>query len=159
VAIRRRHALHVGVVAAVLVQLSFAGVFLADATMANGTYDALAAHRVAVRASVAGCSLVATGRFSNSGARICYLDASYHGYRFSSYLPSYESPVFYVDPTDPAEHMSKVTFDRGPEEITGDEVMAGALLAGATAVTVVHQVHLARARRRRRSAHGRGASR
>ena len=151
--VHRRHALHAGVITAVVVQIGFAGVFLADSVTANRTYDALAAHRVAVRASVVGCSSVTSGRFSVYGTRVCYVDASYHGFRFSAYLPTYSSRVFYVDPLDPAEHMSKAGFDHGPEEVAGDDIVAAALLAGATAVTVVHQMHLARARRRRRSAH------
>jgi hypothetical protein len=45
--------------------------------------------------------------------------------------------------------MSEVAFDKGPEETTGDIVIAALLVLGAVTVTVVHQVHLRRRTRHR----------
>jgi hypothetical protein len=83
----------------------------------------------------------------NSG-HICEVGYSYRGEQFTAYIPFAQSGTFYVDPDNPAMRMGEVAFDKGPEETTGDIVIAVLLVLGAVIVTAVHQVHL-----RRRSRH------
>jgi hypothetical protein len=141
----RRHVLHASVVIAVLVQLGFASAFLADASQTNRSYDALVAHRVPVTAHILGCaSLGTTSRSLRNPARICRVSYSYQGASFTAFLPYGQPTTFFVDPNDTGMRMSEVSFDKGPEETTGDIVIAGLLFFGALSVTVVHLLHLRR---------------
>src|SRR5580693_3746511 len=67
VKIRLRHVVHSLVVLAVLTQLTFAGLYLADLIRTSDTYDGLVAHRVAVTAQRVGC-FTAPGEFYDN----CY---------------------------------------------------------------------------------------
>ena len=55
VRIRLRHVVHSLVVLAVLTQLVFAGLFLADVLRTSATYDGLVAHRVPVTGHLVEC--------------------------------------------------------------------------------------------------------
>jgi hypothetical protein len=147
--LRAVHVLHSGVVLAVLVLLGFASAFLVDALQANSTYDALAAHRVAVRGHVIGCFDVQAGIVAGYGARGCRVGYSYKDRSFSAMIGDNQSRTFYVDPLDTAYRMNSATFSNGPVEVTGDIVIAVALFAGAALITTVHQIHLYRRRKRR----------
>ena len=136
-------------VIAVLLQLGFAAAFLVDASQTNRTYDALSAHRVTVSAHTLGCAFV--GRVGSSGSytgHVCRVGYSYQGQQFTAYIPYGQDETFYVDPVDTSLRMSKTSFDKGPEETTGDIVIAALLLSGAVIVTVLHQVHMRRSARR-----------
>jgi len=133
------------VVIAVLLQLGFAAAFLVDARQTNRTYDALSAHRVAVAAHMLGCAFV--GRVGSSGSytgHVCRVGYSYRGQPFTAYIPYGQNETFYLDPLDTSLRMSKVSFEKGPEETTGDIVIATLLLSGAFVVAVLHQLHIRR---------------
>jgi hypothetical protein len=133
--------------------LGFAGAFLADALRANSTYDALAAHRVALTGHVVGCFDIQTGRTGASyGAEVCRLDYSYKGQNFSSVIGFNQPKVFYVDPLDTSYRMDKATFSNGPVEVTGDIVFFVLLILGAILVTTAHQIHLYQRRKRQHTA-------
>ncbi len=150
--LRRAHFFHSSVVLAVLVQLAFAGAFLADAVMTNGTYDALAAHRVAVTGQGDCYYLVRPSRGGNIGPpNVCQVAYSYQGHTYSALIAASAPKIFYIDPRDPQYRMNEAAFAKGPVEITGDVVIAVLLLCGATAVTVAHQLHLRRRRHARRA--------
>lgn len=143
--VRRRHVLHIGVVLAVLPQLGFATAFLVDAHETNKTYDALAGHRVTLTAHTLGCAFVGRpARTLTYTGHICRVSYSYQGQEFISYIPFGQTETFYVDPLNTALRMNKVSFDKGPEETTGDIVIAVLLLLGALIVTTLHQIHLRR---------------
>jgi len=137
------------VIVAVLLQLGFAAAFLVDASQTNRTYDALSAHRVTAPAHTIGCAFVGTvGRSGNYSGHVCQVGYSYRGQQFTAYIPYGQDETFYVDPIDTSLRMSKVSFDKGPEETTGDMVIAAWLLSGAVIVTVLHQLHIRRSARR-----------
>jgi hypothetical protein len=137
------------VVVAVLLQLGFAAAFLLDASQTNRTYDALSAHRVTVTAHTLGCAFVGSvGRSGNYSGHVCRVGFGYQGQQFTAYIPFGQNETFYVDPVDTSMRMSKASFDKGPEETTGDIVIAALLLAGAVIVTVLHQRHIRRPARR-----------
>jgi hypothetical protein len=137
------------VVVAVLLQLGFAAAFLVDAGQTNRTYDALSAHRVAVAAHTLGCAFVGSvGRSGNYSGHVCQVGFSYRDQQFTAYIPYGQNETFYVDPLDSSVRMSEVSFDKGPEETTGDIVIAALLVAGAVMVTVLHQIHIRRPGRR-----------
>jgi hypothetical protein len=145
--IGHRHVLHGSVLIAVLVQLGFATAFLVDAAQTNRTYDALAAHHVALTGRVLGCAAVTTLR--GSGTRFCRVGYRYHDREFTAVIPARQTTTLYVDPGDTSVRMNKSSFDKGPEERDGDLVLAGLLLGGAALVTVVHVAHLRRRHARR----------
>jgi hypothetical protein len=137
--------LHVGVLIAVLLQLGFAAAFLVDASQTNRAYDALSAHRVPVSAHTLGCAFVGSvGRSGHYAGHVCRVGYTYQGQQFTAYIPYGQDETFYVDPNDTSLRMSKTSFDKGPEETTGDLVIAALLLSGAVTVTVLHQIHLRR---------------
>jgi hypothetical protein len=138
------------VIIAVLLQLGFAAAFFVDANQTNRTYDALAAHRVVVMSHRIGCAYVGRpGRFGVNSGNVCEVGYSYRGEQFTAYIPFAQPGTFYVDPDNPAMRMSEVAFDKGPEQSTGDIVIAVLLVLGAVTVTAVHQVHLRRRSRYR----------
>jgi hypothetical protein len=145
--IGRRHVVHVSVLVAVVVQLGFASAFLVDAAQTNRTYDALAAHHVALAGRVRGCASVPTVR--GFGSRFCRVGYRYDDQQFTAVIPAGKTTTLYVDPNDTSLRMNESSFDKGPEETDGDLVLAGLLLAGAVLVTVVHVVHLRRRHARR----------
>jgi hypothetical protein len=143
--VRRRHVLHVGVILAVVLQLAFAGAFLADASQTNRAYDALAAHRVTVTARTVGCVFVGSiSRSGNYSGHVCRVAYSYQGQQFSAVIGFNQTRTFYVDPLDTALRMNMASFDNGPDETTGDLIIAALLLFGALTVTVLHQIHVRR---------------
>jgi hypothetical protein len=143
--VHRRHVLHVGVIVAVVLQLGFAGAFFVDASQTNRAYDALAAHRVALTARTIGCVFVGSiSRTGNYSGHVCRVAYSYQGQQFTAVIGSNQTRTFYVDPHDTALRMNKASFDNGPDETTGDLVIAALLLFGALTVTVLHQVHVRR---------------
>jgi uncharacterized membrane protein YidH (DUF202 family) len=125
----------------VVVQLSLAGAFLADAAQTNGSYDALAGHRVAVSGQLLGCAY--TSR--RSAGHVCRFNYNYQGVSFSFLLSYGEQSTAYVDPANPSIRMPEVNFDSGPTTIVGDLVIASCLIAGAILTAALHAVH----RRRR----------
>jgi hypothetical protein len=138
--IRKHHVVLSTALILVVVQLSLAGAFLADAGRTNSAYDALASHRVAVSGQLLGCA--STRRAASLACRFAY---NYHGVSFSFVLPYGEQSAAYVDPTDPSIRMPEVNFQAGPTTVAGDLVFASCLIAGAILVAVLHAVH----RRRR----------
>lgn len=138
--IRKHHVVLSTALILVVVQLSLAVAFLADAAQTNGAYDALASHRVAVSGQLLGCA--STRRATSLACRFTY---SYQGLSFSFLLPYGEQSTAYVDPADPSIRMPEVNFRGGPTTIVGDLVFASCLIAGAILAVVVHAVH----RRRR----------
>lgn len=152
--LRRVHVSHSAVVLAVIVLVGFAAAFLADAAMTNDTYDALAAHHVAVTAQTIKCFYrPRPSRGSSVGPpNLCQVRYSVKGHTFYAAIAATAPKVFYVDPSDPGHRMNQLAFAKGPLEVTGDIVIAILLLSGAAAVTTVHQIHL---RRRRRAVSGR----
>jgi hypothetical protein len=139
--VRKHHIVLSTALILVVVQLSLAGAFLADAALTNGTYDALASHRVAVSGHLLGCGYT-TRRGTSNACRFTY---NYQGLSFSFVLPSGEQSTAYVDPANPSIRMPEVNFQGGPTTIVGDLVFASCLIAGAILVAVLHAVH----RRRR----------
>ncbi len=97
-------------------------------------------------------SVVGVRPFCNHAAEIylvvCRVRYDYQGYRFTQYVGYGQPQAAYVDPADPALHMSQVRFDDGPESTTGDLIIAGALIMGSLGVGVLHELH----RRHRRRA-------
>jgi hypothetical protein len=154
VRVRPRHVIHVGLVLAVLIQLGFAGAFIADAAGANRTYDALAAHRVKVTARIIACAYYAPRPqgYGFSG-RVCRVEYHYRNHKYSAVINYDQTRRYYVDPQDPTIAENVETFAGGPEEVGGDLTFAGLLLAGALLITSVHQWHLYRRRRARREFH------
>jgi hypothetical protein len=140
--IGRRHVVNGFVVLAVLVQLGFAIAFLVDAAETNTTYDALAAHRVAVRGQTVGCVVVVTGRQQNYSSRLCRVDYRYGGHTFTAVTPYGQTTTFFVDPLNTSYRMNEVNFEKGPEATIGDVVFASVSVFGALAVTAVHLDHL-----------------
>jgi hypothetical protein len=141
--------LHVGVVLAVVLQVGFAAAFLVDARQTNRTYDALAAHHVTITATVLGCAFAGRNRFGGYTGHICRVGYDYQGQHFTAYIPFGQTPTFYIDPRDTSLRMSRVSFEKGPEETIGDIAIAAVLVVGAVAVTVFHLVHTHRRSRRR----------
>jgi hypothetical protein len=139
--IRKPHVVLSTAVILVVVQLSLAGAFLADAARTNGAYDALTSHRVAVPGQLLGCAF--TGR--RAATHVCRFAYNYQGFSFSFLLPYGEQSTAVVDPTDPSIRMPEVNFQGGPTTIVGDLVFSSCLIAGAILVAVLHAVH----RRRR----------
>jgi hypothetical protein len=140
--IRKHHVVLSTAMILVVVQLSLAGAFLADAAQTNSAYDALSSRRVAVPGRLLGCSY-ATRRASSN---VCRFNYDYEGFSFSFLLPYGQQATAYVDPADPSIRMPEVNFQRGPQTVLGDLVLASCLIAGAIVVAVLHAVH-----RRRRS--------
>jgi hypothetical protein len=145
--IRKHHVVLGTALILVVVQLSLAGAFLADAAQTNGAYNALASHRVAVPGQPLGCS--ATTR--RSASLVCRFTYNYQGLSFNFLLPYGERSTAYVDPADPSIRMPEVNFRGGPTTIVGDLVFASCLISGAILVTVMHEVH--RRRRTRTTRH------
>jgi hypothetical protein len=148
--IRPIHLLHSTVLLVVAVMLGFAGAFFADAAGTNRTYEALAAHRVAVPAHVVYCN----GRPGMTRTRTgywCSVRYSYADNNYSGTLPWADPKVELVDPRDPQYRMSEAIFRHGPVAITGDLIFGSLLLFGACAVTGTHQYHLYLRRRHARS--------
>jgi hypothetical protein len=149
--IRLFHIVHSAIVLMVLAMTGFGSAFLADAVGANQTYDALAAHHVAVKANVLYCN--GRPRFTPAYYRryyICFVSYSYGGRTYQTAMPGFDPKVFYVNPENPSDRMSAAVFANGPREITGDIAIASLLILGAALVTTVHQVHLYRWRQARR---------
>jgi hypothetical protein len=138
--IRKHHVVVSTALILVVVQLSLAGAFLADAAQTNSAYDALASHRIAVSGQLLGC--VSTRRAASLACRFAY---KYRGLSFSFLLPAGEQSTAYVDPANPSIRMPEATFQSGHTTIVGDLVFASCLIAGAILVVVLHAVH----RRRR----------
>ena len=141
--IRKHHVVLSTALILVVVQLSLAGAFLADAAQTNGAYDALASRRVAVSGQLLGCA--STRRAPSLACRFTY---NYQGLSFSFLLPAGERSTAYVDPADPSIRMPEFLFQSGPTTIVGDLVIGSCLIAGAVLVAVLHAVH----RRRRAQA-------
>jgi hypothetical protein len=138
-----------GAAIAIVVMLGFATAFIVDAADTNRTYDALATHRVQLPGHVLGCSLFRSSRGASN--RLCRIGYDFRGYSFTEVIGSNLSDAAYVDPGNPALHMSKVDFDGGPEERTVDLTFAGLLFAGAFGVGILHELHRRRRRIRLRS--------
>ncbi len=139
--IRKHHVVLSTALILVVVQLSLAGAFLADAAQTNGAYDALTSHRVAVSGRRLGCSYTSRRALTDT----CRFTYNYQGLIFNFLLRYGEQSTAYVDPTDPSIRMPEVNFQGGPTTIVGDLVFASCLIAGAILVAVLHAVH----RRRR----------
>jgi hypothetical protein len=133
--IRKRHVVLSTALILVVVQLSLAGAFLADAAQTNSAYDALASHRVAVPGQLLGCA--STRRAASLACRFAY---NYQGLSFSFLLPAGEQSTAYVDPADPSIRMPEVNFQSGPTTTIGDLVFASCLIAGAILVALLHAV-------------------
>jgi hypothetical protein len=144
VGVQKHHVVLSGAAIIVVVMLGFATAFIVDAANTNRTYDALAGHRVQLSGHVLGCSIFRSSRGGSN--RLCRIGFDFEGYRFTEVIGSNLSQAAYVDPGNPALHMSKVDFDGGPEERTVDLTLAALLIAGAFGVGILHELH----RRRRR---------
>jgi hypothetical protein len=141
------------VVAAVLTQLAFAGLFLFDRHEVNRTYSSLVAHRTYVRGHVVECFYV-TGHNHLAGyVDPCFVRYVFEGQQFDAWVDKSWGFAFYVDPQDTAYRMNTNTFAVATGNLNADSIFAALLLVGATLVTVVHQVHLYRARQRKRLLH------
>jgi hypothetical protein len=134
--IRKHHVVLSTALILVVVQLSLAGAFLADAAQTNSAYDALASHRVAVSGQLLGCA--STRRAASLACRFAY---DYQGLSFSFLLPAGEQSTAYVDPADPSIRMPEVNFQSGRTTVVGDLVFGSCLIAGAILVAVLHAVH------------------
>lgn len=135
---------------AIGVMLGFAAAFLTDASNTNRAYDALLTHRVALSGHELGCAWVASDRTSQAPTvQLCRFASTYHDHFLSWVVGAGVPHVLYVDPNDTAVHMTQATFNNGPVETTGDIVIGALLVAGATYVAVLHELH--RRHRRRRS--------
>ena len=147
--VERHHIVLSGAVIAIGVMLGFAVSFLVDASSTNRAFDALAAHHVALPGHELGCAWVGPStRASSAPTRmVCRIGYDYRGTGFTEVIGYGQSKTAYVDPTDPEVHMTKVSFDNGPRETTGDLAIASALIAGAIGVGVLHEVHRRRMRR------------
>jgi hypothetical protein len=153
VKLRSIHIVHVFIVAAVLTQLALAGLFLFDRYEVNRTYSSLVAHRTFVRGHVVGCYYV-TGHNHLAGyVDPCFVRYVFEGQQFHAWVDKSWGFSFYVDPQDTAYRMNTNTFAVATGNLNADSVIAALLLAGATLVTVVHQVHLYRSRQRKRLLH------
>jgi hypothetical protein len=148
VRIRRRHVFHGTVALVVLLLLSLSAAFAVDSVQTNDAYDALVAHRVAVRGHPHGCAL--RGRSGvGIGPRVCRYDYVLGTTHFSALIPFGQSAVLYVDPADHSIRMSKVDFDGGPEVATVDDVFVGLTLLAALVVTTTDLAHRHRRRAKR----------
>ena len=146
--VQRHHIVLSGAVIAMVVMLGFAAAFIADASKTSRTYDALAAHRVRLAGRQLGCAAMSTTRRLGNTV-LCRVAYDYRGVSFTEVVGRGQPEDAYVDPAQPTMHMTAVDFDGGPEESTGDLVLAGLLFAGAVAIGIGHELH--RHRRRRRS--------
>ncbi|HTZ10503.1 MAG TPA: hypothetical protein VMB72_15625 [Acidimicrobiales bacterium] len=140
--------LHSVVTLVVLVELGFAAAFAVDAARTNAAYDALVAHHVRVEGTVVGCATLGGQR---GYVVLCRADYRYGGDAFTAVIPRGETASFLVDPRDTADRMDAVTFAKGPEETTGDEVVVVVLAAAAVATVAVHLGHVRHRRRRGRT--------
>jgi hypothetical protein len=154
VKIQKHHVVFSTALILVLTFLSLAGLFLADAASTNGPYDALAAHRVAVKGRLLGCFDAApTGMSGKAMSSVCRWTYRYRGTHFRLFIGPGQPGTAYVDPTDPSIRMAKVAFDGGPREIVVDLVLASSFLASALLVATLHELHRHRRRRGGSRAH------
>jgi hypothetical protein len=149
VRIRRRHVIHSLVLVAVLTQLSFAGLFLADLASTSATYNTLVVHRVPVTAQLFRCFNVTTvpEKFTYDN---CYVNYKYRGEEFHAWIDQSWSLVFYVDPYNSSIRMNKSTFDSATENIDSDTLFVVLLLLGAILTAAAHQIQMYRLRKERR---------
>jgi hypothetical protein len=141
VRIRPRHVIHSLVVLAVLTQLTFAGLFLADLLTTSATYDGLAEHRVPVTSHLVGC-FNAVGEPEKFFYDNCYVTYKYRDQGFHAWIDKSWSLDFYVDPLDSSYRMNKSIFESATENINSDTLFTILLLLGATVTTALHQLHL-----------------
>jgi len=127
----------------IAVMLGFAAAFLADAASTNRAYDALAAHRVRLPGQELGCAWVGpTMRTTGSPtSRVCRIQYDYRNSRFTEVIGYGQLQAAYVDPADPALHMTEADFDNGPRETIGDLTIASLLIVGAIGVGILHELH------------------
>jgi hypothetical protein len=136
-------------VLAVLIQLTFAGLFLADVLRTSATYNGLVAHRVPVTAHLVGCFNI-VGRPEKGYYDNCYDTYQYQGQEFHGWTDKSWSLVFYVDPLNTSYRMNKTIFDNATVNIDSDNVFIVLLLLGAILTAAIHQRHLYRERKWRR---------
>jgi hypothetical protein len=77
----------------------------------------------------------------------------FEGQQFHAWVDKSWGFAFYVDPKNTAYRMNTNTFAAATGNLNADSIIAALLLVGATLVTLVHQVHLYRARQRKRLLH------
>jgi hypothetical protein len=147
VKVRAIHVIHSVAVLAVVTQLVFAGLFLADTLQTSTTYDALTAHRVQVRAHLVSCS-VRGPNYSSTYYNPCFVTYRYREQRFHAWIGYSFGLTFYVDPDNTAFRMNKTTYDNATVNIDTDIAFTVLLLLGAAFVTIAHQLHLYRRRQR-----------
>jgi hypothetical protein len=146
VKVRAIHVIHSVALLAVVTQLVFAGLFLADTLQTSANYDALSAHRVPVEAHRMICfglsaTKVSAGYFIN-----CFVTYQFRDQHFHAVIGYNWSLTFYVDPDNTTIRMAKTTYDNATVNINTDIAFAVLLLLGAALVTILHQLHLHRRR-------------
>jgi hypothetical protein len=147
VRVRPIHVIHSVAVLAVVTQLVFASLFLADTLQTSASYDALTAHRVQVQAHQVACFGPGSpnhfaGYFDN-----CFVTYRYQDHHFHAWIDRSWGLIFYVDPYNTVFRMNKSTYDHATVNINSDIAFAVLLLLGAVLVTIFHQYHLYRRRR------------